>query len=68
MVRWEVAPSGEKSSVWFNALIRGDEGTIVIGENSNIQDCCVLHSDMGIGIEIGNWVAIGHGTEIRGAK
>ena len=59
---------GKNSSVWFNAVIRGDEGPIKIGENSNIQDCCVLHSDLGIGIDIGNWVTIGHGTVIRGAK
>ena len=59
---------GKNSSVWFNAVIRGDEGPIAIGENSNIQDCCVLHSDLGIGIEIGDWVTIGHGTVIRGAK
>ncbi|MFO7962787.1 MAG: gamma carbonic anhydrase family protein [Desulfobacterales bacterium] len=56
------------SSVWFNAVIRGDEGPIDIGENCNIQDCCVLHSDLGLGIEIGDWVTIGHGTAIRGAK
>ena len=59
---------GKNSSVWFNAVIRGDEGPIKIGENSNIQDCCVLHSDLGIGIDIGDWVTIGHGTVIRGAK
>jgi len=59
---------GKDSSVWFNAVIRGDEGPIVIGKSSNIQDCCVLHSDMGIGIEVGEWATIGHGTVIRGAK
>ena len=59
---------GENSSVWFNAVIRGDEGPITIGANSNIQDCCVLHSDLGIGTEIGDWVTIGHGSVVRGAK
>ena len=58
---------GENSSVWFNAVIRGDEGPIRIGKNSNVQDCCVLHSDLGMGIDIGDWVTIGHGTLIRGA-
>jgi carbonic anhydrase/acetyltransferase-like protein (isoleucine patch superfamily) len=59
---------GKNSSVWFNAVIRGDEGPVKIGDNSNIQDCCVLHSDLGLGIDIGNWVTIGHGTVIRSAK
>ena len=59
---------GKNASVWFNAVIRGDEGPIRIGENSNVQDCCVLHSDLGIGIDIGDWVTIGHGTVVRGAK
>lgn len=58
---------GKNSSVWFNAVIRGDEGPIRIGENSNIQDCCVLHSDLGKGIDIGDWVTIGHGAVLRGA-
>ena len=57
----------KNSSVWFNAVIRGDEGPIKIGENTNIQDCCVLHSDLGKGIDIADWVTIGHGTVIRGA-
>ena len=58
---------GRGSSVWFNAVLRGDEGPIAIGENTNVQDCCVLHSDMGVGIEIGDWVTIGHGSVVRGA-
>ena len=52
----------EGSSVWFNAVIRGDEGKVVIGRNSNIQDNAVIHSDMMTGVEIGsniNGVPIG---------
>ncbi len=56
------------SSVWFNTVLRGDEGPIIIGENTNIQDCCVLHSDNGSSLIVGNWVSIGHGSVVRGAK
>jgi len=58
---------GDRASIWFNAVVRGDEGEIRIGECSNVQDCCVLHSDLGIGVEIGAWVTIGHGAVVRGA-
>ena len=59
---------GEESSVWFNAVIRGDEGRISIGRSSNIQDNAVLHSDMMVGIEIGDEVTVGHGTIVRGCR
>jgi carbonic anhydrase/acetyltransferase-like protein (isoleucine patch superfamily) len=59
---------GEGSSVWFNAVIRGDEGKITIGTNTNIQDNAVVHSDMMVGTQIGNDSTIGHGAVIRGCK
>jgi carbonic anhydrase/acetyltransferase-like protein (isoleucine patch superfamily) len=59
---------GENSSIWFNAVLRGDEGPIIIGKNTNIQDLCLIHSDLGKGTEIGDWVTIGHGAVVRGAK
>ncbi len=59
---------GVHSSVWFHAVIRGDEGPVSIGAYSNVQDCCVLHSDLGVGTEIGSWVTIGHGAVVRGAR
>jgi carbonic anhydrase/acetyltransferase-like protein (isoleucine patch superfamily) len=58
----------EGSSVWFNAVIRGDEGKVAIGTNSNIQDNAVIHSDMMAGVEIGSNVTVGHGAIIRGCK
>jgi carbonic anhydrase/acetyltransferase-like protein (isoleucine patch superfamily) len=58
---------GDRASVWFNAIVRGDEGPVRIGECSNVQDCCVIHSDLGMAVEIGAWVTIGHGAVIRGA-
>ena len=59
---------GEGSSVWFNAVIRGDEGKVTIGSNTNIQDNTVLHSDDGAEVEIGDNVTIGHGAVIRGGS
>jgi carbonic anhydrase/acetyltransferase-like protein (isoleucine patch superfamily) len=59
---------GEGSSVWFNAVIRGDEGKVTIGKNTNIQDNAVVHSDDGAEVEIGDNVTIGHGAVMRGGK
>jgi carbonic anhydrase/acetyltransferase-like protein (isoleucine patch superfamily) len=58
---------GSKSSVWFGAVIRGDEDGIDIGENSNIQDNAVLHCDVGHPIKIGDFVTVGHGAIVHGA-
>ncbi|MCP4602296.1 MAG: gamma carbonic anhydrase family protein [Proteobacteria bacterium] len=59
---------GEGASVWFNAVIRGDEGPIVIGKNTNIQDNAVVHSDRTIPVEIADNVTVGHSAVIRGCK
>jgi carbonic anhydrase/acetyltransferase-like protein (isoleucine patch superfamily) len=59
---------GKGSSVWFNAVIRGDEGKIVIGKNTNIQDNCVIHSDQDVAVIIGDNVTIGHGAIVRGCR
>jgi len=56
------------ASVWFNAVIRGDEGKVTIGENTNIQDNVVVHSDAGAVVEIGHNVTVGHGAVVRGAR
>jgi len=58
----------DRASIWFNAVVRGDEGPVRIGECSNVQDCCVLHSDLGMAVDIGAWVTIGHGAVVRGAR
>ncbi len=59
---------GESSSVWFNAVIRGDMEVIKIGSETNIQDCVVVHSDPGIKVEVGDGVTIGHGSVVHGCK
>jgi len=59
---------GKNSSVWFGAVIRGDESLITIGENSNVQDNAVIHSDKGEPVLIGNNVTIGHNAVIHSCE
>ena len=54
------------ASVWFGAVLRGDNEPIVIGENSNIQDGSVLHTDIGIPLHIGRNVTVGHQVMLHG--
>ena len=56
----------EGSSVWFGAVVRGDNETIFIGKNSNIQDNSVLHSDPGSPLKIGEGVTVGHRVMLHG--
>ncbi len=57
---------GNRSSVWYNAVIRGDIESIDIGEYSNIQDNCVLHSSPGFPLQIGSYVSVGHAAVLHG--
>ena len=54
------------ASVWFGAVLRGDNEPIVVGENSNVQDGSVLHTDMGAPLVIGANVTIGHQVMLHG--
>lgn len=54
------------ASVWWNAVLRGDHELITIGENSNVQDNCVLHTDVGFPLTIGKNVTIGHLVMLHG--
>jgi len=54
------------SSVWFGAVLRGDNDWITVGENSNIQDNAVLHTDAGIPLAIGKNVTVGHSVTLHG--
>ena len=56
----------ENASVWFNAVIRGDNEEITIGENSNIQDGAVMHTDIGFPMVIGSNVTVGHQAMLHG--
>ena len=57
---------GDESSVWYNAVIRGDMAPIVIGCGSNVQDGAVMHVDAGSPCTVGNSVTIGHNAIIHG--
>jgi carbonic anhydrase/acetyltransferase-like protein (isoleucine patch superfamily) len=54
------------ASIWFNAVIRGDNELITIGENSNVQDGAVLHTDPGSPLLIGSHVTVGHKVMLHG--
>jgi len=54
------------ASVWFNAVLRGDNELILVGEGSNVQDGCVLHTDMGSPLTIGRNCTIGHKAMLHG--
>ena len=57
---------GEDVSVWFGAVLRGDNEPMRIGRRSNIQDGCVLHSDAGVPLTIGEDCTIGHMVLLHG--
>jgi carbonic anhydrase/acetyltransferase-like protein (isoleucine patch superfamily) len=56
---------GEDASIWFNAVVRGDNDPIAIGARTNIQDGAVLHSDDGLPLTIGDDVTVGHKAMIH---
>src|SRR5688572_3531723 len=51
---------GDHSSVWYNAVLRGDINEIVVGHHTNIQDNAVLHLEDNLPCHVGNYVTIGH--------
>ena len=57
---------GQDSSVWFNAVVRGDTDLIDIGPRANVQDGCILHTDPGFPLTIGADVTIGHNVILHG--
>lgn len=58
---------GENSSVWMNAVLRGDVNSIRVGCNSNVQDCAVLHGQRNLyAVNVGDWVTIGHNATVHG--
>jgi carbonic anhydrase/acetyltransferase-like protein (isoleucine patch superfamily) len=58
---------GEHSSVWMNAVLRGDVNSIRVGANSNVQDCAVLHGQRNLyPVVVGDWVTIGHNATVHG--
>ncbi len=58
---------GERSSVWMNAVLRGDVNSIRVGACSNVQDCAVLHGQRNLyPVVVGDWVTIGHNATVHG--
>ena len=53
---------GPGVSIWYNAVLRGDDGAITVGEDTNIQDCAVLHEET----RVGAGCTIGHGAVVHG--
>ena len=58
----------KNSSIWFNAVLRGDIELISIGENSNVQDGSVLHTDPGYKLNVGKGVTVGHMVMLHGCQ
>ena len=56
----------KNASVWFNVVLRGDNDPIVIGENSNVQDGSILHTELGEPLTVGDGVTIGHSVVLHG--
>ena len=57
---------GRNVSVWFDAVLRGDNDPIVVGDNSNIQDGAILHTDDGVPLTLGANVTVGHMAVLHG--
>ena len=57
---------GEYVSIWHGAVLRGDTDSITIGNNSNVQDNCVVHCTKGFPVKIGDNVSVGHGAVVHG--
>jgi carbonic anhydrase/acetyltransferase-like protein (isoleucine patch superfamily) len=57
---------GDEASIWWNAVVRGDNDTITIGAGSNIQDGSVLHADEGVPLTLGDRVTVGHLVMLHG--
>ena len=57
---------GQNVSIWYNAVLRGDVCQIIVGDNSNVQDCCVVHGQQGKPVIIGKGVSVGHGAILHG--
>ncbi len=59
---------GERSSIWFQTVLRGDNDPIKVGARSNVQDGSVLHTDTGAPLTIGSGVTIGHKAMLHGCE
>jgi carbonic anhydrase/acetyltransferase-like protein (isoleucine patch superfamily) len=58
----------QDASVWFNAVLRGDNELITIGRESNVQDATVIHTDAGLEVRLGRGVTVGHRVMLHGCE
>ena len=58
----------KNSNIWFNTVLRGDVDQITIGENTNVQDGSVIHTDPGCPTIVGNGVTVGHVVMLHGCE
>jgi carbonic anhydrase/acetyltransferase-like protein (isoleucine patch superfamily) len=58
----------EDASIWFGAVLRGDNDPLVIGRESNIQDGTVVHTDEGVPVRLGRGVTVGHQCMLHGCE
>ena len=59
---------GHEASIWFGAVLRGDNDWIHIGAGSNVQDGSIIHVDPGVPVTVGSNVTIGHGVLLHGCS
>lgn len=57
---------GKQVGIWFGAVVRADKDRIIIGDRSNIQDNCVVHTSRGFPVTLGREVSVGHGAILHG--
>ena len=57
---------GRGVNIWYGAVLRADEGALILGENSNVQDNAVLHCDIGGCVTLGENVTVGHCALVHG--
>lgn len=57
---------GDRASIWYGTVVRGDRDAITIGDRTNIQDNCTVHTDPGKPVRIGSGVSIGHAAVVHG--
>jgi len=57
---------GKGSSLWPHSVLRGDYGAVTVGENTSIQDTCVLHGSPDSPVKVGNYVTVTHGAVLHG--
>jgi carbonic anhydrase/acetyltransferase-like protein (isoleucine patch superfamily) len=57
-----------RASIWFNAVLRADSDEIIVGEEANVQDGALLHTDPGISLVLGRGVTVGHHAIVHGCQ